>query len=106
MNVFKQQVLKKMWCLYSTGENKRFLPIHKIHAILGDPMSRVIIKAHVLMGDDSLSKVGTKHAAFTCDPIKYRSGFAESDELFEADIGKTEEYLVKVWVGARSNTTC
>ena len=106
MNVFKQQGLEKMWCLYSTGENKRFLPIHKIHAVLGDSWSRIIIKAHVLTGDDSLSKVGTKHAALTCDPIKYLSGFAESDELFEADIGQTEEYLVKVWVGARSNTTC
>ena len=69
-------------------------------------MCRVIMTAHVLNGDDCLSKIGTKHAALVCNPVMYLSGFAEADEVSCAEIWQAEEYLVKVWVGARSTTAC
>ena len=31
-------------------------------------LSRVIVKAPVLTGDDAPSKIGTKHASLSCDP--------------------------------------
>ena len=103
---WKQKGLEELYCLYGTGENREFLPLHKMHANLGDPMSRVTIKAHVLTGDDALSKMGSKQAALTLDPIKYLSGFAEDDELSHAEIWLVEEYLVKVYIGANRETSC
>ena len=81
VEVWKQRGLEELYCLYGTGENRDYLPIHKMHANLGDPMCRVVIKAHVLTGDDALSKIGSKHAALTLEPFKYLSGFAEAEEM-------------------------
>ena len=106
VKIWKQRGLEELYCLYGTGENRRYLPIHKMHANLGDPMCRVVIKAHILTGDDALSKIGTKHAALALEPIKFLSGFAESEEISHAEIWQVEEYLVKVWVGARRETSC
>ena len=50
--------LKELWQQYGTGEKRRRLPLHQ-----------AVIKAHILTGDDCMSKVGTKHAAMTCDPV-------------------------------------
>lgn len=96
VKVWKQRGLEELYCLYGTGENRDYLPIHKMHANLGDPMCRVVIKAHVLTGDDALSKIGSKHAALALEPIKYLSGFAEAEEINYAEIWLAEEYLVKV----------
>ena len=106
VKIWKQRGLEELYCLYGTGENRCYLPIHKMHANLGDPMCRVVIKAHILTGDDALSKIGTKHAALALEPIKFLSGFAESEEISHAEIWQVEEYLVKVWVGARRETSC
>lgn len=52
-----------------------------------------------------MSKVGSKHAAMTCDPVKYLSNFGEENTLTEQDISCAEKYLVRVWAGVRSKTT-
>lgn len=103
---WKQKGLEELYCLYGTGENRRYLPLHKMQFALGDAMSHVIVKAQVLSGDDYLSKIGTKHAAIMSEPVKYLSGFADSEELSHAEAWLAEEFLVKVWAGARSETTC
>ena len=101
----KSKGIKSLWIQYGTGENLRYLPIHKIHNILGDSMCRSILKAHILTGDDSLSKIGTKHAALVSDPVKHLSVFGEADEICHAEMWLAEEYLVKVWAGARCKVT-
>ena len=53
-----------------------------------------------------MSKVGTKHAAVECDPVQYLTNFAENDNLSESDIQLGEHYLVRVYAGVRSTTTC
>ena len=68
---------------YGTGVNKRYLPFHTMKEILGEELFRVVIKAHVLTGDDALSKIGSKHTAPVRDPVKYLFGLAESDELLQ-----------------------
>ena len=69
-----------------------------MHNSLGDDF----LKAQILSGDDMLCKIGTKHAALGTDPVKYLSGFAESEEICQAEMWLAEEYLVKVWAGART----
>ena len=36
---------------------------------------------HVLTGDDTLRKIGTKHASLSCDPQRFLDNFAESNKL-------------------------
>ncbi len=56
-------------------------------------------------GDDSLSKVGTKHAALLSSPVGLLFQFGETDAFSVADLELAERYLVDVWVGARSKTS-
>jgi hypothetical protein len=52
-----------------------------------------------------MSKIGTKHGAMVCDPVKYLKHFGETENLSENDAALAEQYLVRLWAGARSNTT-
>ena len=52
-----------------------------------------------------MRKVGTKHAAMTCDPVQYLTNFGETDTLSDQDVVLADMYLVRVWAGARSTTT-
>jgi hypothetical protein len=93
-----------MWQQYGTGEKRRMLPLHQAVSQLGAPLARLVIKAHILTGDDCMSKVGTKHAAMACDPVQYLTNFGETDILLDQDAALAEKYLVRVWAGARSTT--
>ncbi len=97
--------LKEIWQEYGTGEKRRMLPLHQAVAQLGVPLAKAVIKAHVLTGDDCMSKVGTKHAAIVSDPVQYLTNFGEADILSEQDIALAEKYLVHVWAGVKSTTT-
>jgi len=99
------QGLKKIWQQYGTGEKRRMLPLHQAIAQLGTPLAKTMIKAHILTGDDCMSKVGTKHAAVACNPVQYLTNFGETNTLSEQDEALAEKYLVRVWAGARSTTT-
>ena len=98
----KSKGLKLLWIQFGTGDNLRYLPIHEMHNSLRDDFSKAVLKAHILTEDDMLSKIGTKHAALVTDPVKYLSGFAEGEEICHAEMWLAEEYLVKVWAGART----
>ena len=82
------------------------IPTHSIYHHLGDVRSRTVVKAHILTGQDCMSKIGTKHCALVCNPERYLSNFGESSALSEQDVALAEEFLVKCWVGARSSTSC
>ena len=50
------------------------LPLHQAVSHLshlGEPLAKTVIKAHILTGDDYMSKVGTKPAAVVCDHVQY-----------------------------------
>ena len=81
------------------------LPLHQAVSQLGAPLAKAVIKAHILTGDDCISKVGTKHAAMTFDPVQYLTNFGETDTWTDQDVVLAEKYLVHVWAGARSTTT-
>ena len=99
----EQMGLKELWVEFGVAERRRHLPVHHLAHTLGERLCRIVMKAYVLTGDDALSKVGTKYAATVCEPVRYLGDFAESDE-FSADVmTKTEEYLVRVWAGAKSS---
>merc|ERR1739842_287339 len=103
MKKYKERGLTHIWVMYGTGDNKRFEPLHTIYHRLSIRLSRVVVKAHILTGDDGLSKIGTKLAALCHDPVKDLSSFGESEEICDADLWLVEEYLAKVWDGANSS---
>lgn len=98
---FQALGLKEIWQPYGTGEKRRMLPLHQAIAQLKTPLAKTMIKAHILTGDDCMSKVETKHAAVACDPIQYLTNFGETEQ----DEALAEKYLVRVWAGDRSTTT-
>ena len=102
---FQVLELKELSQQYSTGEKRCMLPLHQAASPLGEPLAKTVIKAHILTGDDCMSKVGTKHAAVVCDPVQYLTNFGETDTLSDQDIPLAEKYLVRVWARARSTTT-
>ena len=95
--------LKQLWINYGTGPSRRMLPIHTIFGRIGGEVCSVLVKVHLLSGDDCHSKFGTKHAAVKMEPVKYLKDFAEGTNLSENEIEKVEEYLVRVWAGANVN---
>ena len=99
------QGLKELWQQYGTGEKRHMLPLQQAVSQIGAPVVNTVIKAHILTGDDCMRKVGTKHAAMTCDPVQYLTNFGETDTLSDQDVVLADMYLVRVWARARSTTT-
>ncbi|KAH3870573.1 hypothetical protein DPMN_033761 [Dreissena polymorpha] len=83
--------MKEIWQQYGTGEKRRMLPLHQVISRLGTPLAKTMIKAHILTGDDCMSKVGTKHAAVTSDPVHFLMNFGETDNLSEQDEALAEK---------------
>ena len=52
-----------------------------------------------------MSKVGTTHAAMSCDQVQCLTHFGETDSLSEQGLAPAEKYLVRVWSESRSTTT-
>ena len=79
-----------MWQKFGTGAKKRMIPLHNILRHLGESFCKVVLKAHVLTGDDTMSKVGTKKAAVQDgDPVSYLSQFAKHNQLTDNEISLT-----------------
>ena len=79
------------------------IPLHLWFVELGVDWCKVLIKVHVLTGNDFLSTIGTKLAAVRLNPIQYLSGFGESESTIDVDMKLAERYLVTVWNGVRSS---
>ena len=69
------------------------IPLHQAVTQLGAPLAKTLVKAHILTGDDCMSKIGSKHAAIFCDPVKYLMNFGETDTLSEQDIALADAIL-------------
>ena len=102
--LFNTLGLEEIWQQYGTGEKRRMLPLHQAVIRLGTPLARAVIKAHILTGNDCMSKIGTKNAAITANPVHYLARFGETDCLSDEDEHFAEEYLVHVCAGARTKT--
>ena len=98
---WREMGLLELWIEFGSEEQRRHIPLHILARKLGDVLCRELVKAHVLTGDDALSKIGTKRAALACDPHTFLSEFGETQELSEQVINKVEEYLVHVWAGTK-----
>ena len=105
IRLLKDDGLNELWVQFGTGQKRRMIPLHVLHCKLGDQLCHVLIKAHILTGNDTVSKIGTKHAALVSKPAKFLSSFGENRTLSEEDLQRAEEYLVHVWSGARSKPT-
>ena len=81
------------------------IPLHSWYAELGVDWCQVLIKVHIITGNDYLSAVGTKLAAIRMSPLTYLLGFGESKVMTEMDVSLAEQYLVLVWNGARGTTS-
>ena len=95
---------QEMWVEFGTREHRRKIPLHCLHAKLGEHFCNILLKAHVLSGNAVVSEIGTKYAAITCNPLSLNT-FAKNDSLTETDISVIEHYVVKLWTGVRSSTT-
>ena len=99
-NVYANLGLRELWIQY--GRPKHWVPIHRIYQRAGESKAKAVIKAHILTGNDHVSKVGTKHAALFFDPGVTLATFGETTVLSEHDINVAEEYLVKCYNGVKS----
>ncbi|KAH3786936.1 hypothetical protein DPMN_165054 [Dreissena polymorpha] len=104
---FGNEVIPELlnWIEEADAKKCRMLPLHQAIFRLGTLLAKTMIKAHILTGEDCMSKVGTKHAAVTSDPVQFLMNFGETDTLSEQNEALAEKYLVRVWAGARSPTT-
>ena len=53
---FQELGLREIWQQYGTGEKKHMLTLHQAVSHLGAPLAKTVIKAHILTGDDCMSK--------------------------------------------------
>ena len=63
---------------YGVDDNRRMLPIHQVLSVLGELRCKALLKAHILTGEDCISKIGTKHAAIHLNPEQYLLNFGET----------------------------
>ena len=90
MEHFTNIGLIEFWIRYGTGKKSRFLPIHELVISLGQNLSSVVLKAHILTGCDVTSKVGTKAASLKTNPEIYLKEFGEL-ELLQPEIARRAE---------------
>ena len=77
------------------------IPLHSWYAELGVDWCQILIKVHIITGNDYLNAIETKLAAIRMSPLTYLFGFGESEEMTEMDVSLAEQYLVLVWNGPR-----
>ena len=79
------------------------MPLHTLHARLGQNQCRVLPALHSLTGCDITSKIGTKKAALKANPERHLQGFGTTAPITAAMIQQAEKYLVNV-VDAKSKS--
>ena len=52
--------------------------------------SSAFIKAHILTGNEAVSKLGTEHSAWALKPVDYLLEFGKTNTLSEEDMEKSE----------------
>ena len=88
---FLSKGLIELWLKYGTSERRRMIPVHMWYTHLGEEWCRVLIKVHVMTGNDSISAIGTKLAGLKLNPVHYLYNFGETDTLGGNDMTLTEK---------------
>ena len=97
--------LKELWQKY--GHPPRMVLVHSISTYHGPSTSRNIIKAHIITGNDVVSKIGSKKCAVCVDYLPLLSNLGESTKIPSTqNVQLAEQYLVYCWVGLSSKTNC
>ena len=78
------------------------LPLHEAVSMFVIPLAKTVIKAHILTGNNYMSKIRNKHAAVASDPEQY---LMEAATLSQQDEALAEKYLFRVWADVKSSTT-
>ena len=89
----KESGLQELWIQYGMGDRRRMLPLHLIHETLRDAMCRILVKAHVITGDDALGKIGTKHSALVAKPQNFLCNFPELPYITNTDMSSRRNIL-------------
>ena len=95
MQYFTSVGLKELWIRFGTGQNKRFIPVHKLSYKLGPHMCSNLFQAHILTGSDTTSKIGTKGAAIKREQINYLNNCGLEYSI-KSQFENAEKYLVAV----------
>ena len=101
--VFLQEGLTELWVRAGRGASIRYVPLHTLHARLGQNLCRVLPALHSLTGCDITSKIGTKMAALKANPERHLQGFGTTAPITAAMIQQAEKYVVNV-VDAKSKS--
>ena len=88
ITTFINMELEEVWVEFG-GEHRPKITRHSLRASFGEAFCSILVKVHVLSGNDAVSKVGTKYAALTCNPFSL-TNFAETDSLTTVDISVVE----------------
>ena len=105
MDEWTRAGLTELWQKY--GHPPRMVPVHSIYSQIGPAVSRNIIKAHIITGNDVLSKIGSKKCAVSSDYLQYLSNLGETTRIpSPQDLQLAENYLVQCWIGLASKTLC
>ena len=91
---FKERGLKELWLQYGTGSRIQFISIHTLHEKIGNDLSLLTLKLHVLTGCDVTSSIGTKNSTFKVKSECYLRDFGERLHLREED---AEAQNVTLW---------
>ena len=93
MQYFTSVGLKELWIQFGAGQNKRFIPVHKLSYKLDPHISSNLFKAHILTGSDITSKIVTKAAAIKCGQIDYLNNFGLEYSI-KSQFENPEKYLL------------
>ena len=72
---------------------RRMRPLHQSVSCLGEPLDKAVIRAHILTGDDYMSKLGNEHTAVVCDDVQYLTNCGEIDILSDKDLSSSNWYV-------------
>ena len=86
--------MEELWVQFGTGQNKRFIPVHKLSYKLGPHMCSNLFKAHIIYSNTT-SKIGTKAAAIKCGQTDYLNNFGLEYSI-KSQFENAEKYLVAV----------
>ena len=99
---FNNKDLKELWRQFGTSQRKSIIPLHDVCQILGQSFTKVILKTHVLTGDDTMSKIGSNKTALSNEDLVLNlSGFMNNKEIVDEEICQAEKRLDLVWSGTR-----
>ena len=89
------QSINELWIYYWTGENARYIPIHRLNSVIEEATASSLLVSHISTGCDVTSKIGTKASAYKYISNKL-SAFAATEVLTDEAIKVAEKYLVQV----------